>query len=133
GVDYAADVAGFLAGGDPIGSRNIVNQVTNQLTNAAASCPNVSRVRFSSYNQGGQLVHNSVKLISASVATRIKAAVIFGDPDNGQAVQDISAANTKIICHVGDNIYDHGVLILAPHLTYGQDAGTAASFIASHV
>ncbi|KAJ7292529.1 cutinase [Mycena rebaudengoi] len=128
GVDYAADIAGFLAGGDPTGSRNMANQ----LTNAAASCPNAALVT-SGYSQGGQLVHNSAKLISASVAARIKAAVIFGDPDNGQFVQGVSAANTEIICHLGDNICDHGVLVLGPHLTYGLDAGTAASFIASHV
>jgi cutinase len=42
GVDYPADIAGFLEGGDPQGSRNMANQ----LTNAASTCPNVSCVRF---------------------------------------------------------------------------------------
>lgn len=49
--------------------------------------------------------------------------------DNGSPVQGVSAADTKVICHTGDNICAHGDLILAPHLTYGADAGTAAAFI----
>ena len=54
--------------------------------------------------------------------------VIFGDPNNGDAVGNIPAANTKVICHTGDNICAGGSLILAPHLTYGRDANTAAAF-----
>lgn len=57
-------------------------------------------------------------------------AVIFGDPDNGQAVQGVSAANTMVICHTGDNICQGGDLILAPHLTYGMNAAQAATFVA---
>lgn len=44
-------------------------------------------------------------------------AVIFGDPDDGDAVGAISASKTKVICHEGDNICQHGDLILIPHLT----------------
>ena len=55
--------------------------------------------------------------------------VIFGDPDNGDAVGKIPASKVKIICHVGDNICQGGALILAPHLTYGQDAQAAAAFV----
>lgn len=51
--------------------------------------------------------------------------------DDGEAVQGASAAKTKIICHVGDDICAHGDLVLAPHLTYSQNAGEAASFAAS--
>jgi hypothetical protein len=82
------------------------------------------------YSQSGQLVHNSVKLISPSVSARIKAAVIFvsisfpvskfNHAVNERAGRPIqrpgSTGITQIICHVGDNIYDHGVLTLAPHL-----------------
>ncbi|THU97353.1 alpha/beta-hydrolase, partial [Dendrothele bispora CBS 962.96] len=85
------------------------------------------------YSQGGQLVHNSAKLLPANVQSRINAAVIFGDPDNGQPVAGVNKANTKVICHNGDNICDGGALILTPHLTYDQDATSAAKFIASKV
>ncbi|KAJ7274161.1 cutinase [Mycena rebaudengoi] len=129
GVNYAADIAGFLAGGDPQGSRTMATL----LTNAASACPNSALVT-SGYSQGGQLVHNSARLISASVASHIKAAVIFGDPDNGQSVQGVSAANTRVFCHFGDNICQGGALVLAPHLTYHLiDMPAAASFIASHI
>ncbi|KAJ7167654.1 cutinase [Mycena filopes] len=124
GVDYPASIPGFLAGGDAQGSTTMATD----LTNAANSCPNAAIVTVG-YSQGGQLVHNSAKQLSAAVLSRINAAVIFGDPDNGQAVAGISAANTKVICHTGDDICLHGDLILAPHLTYGQDANSAAAFI----
>ncbi|CAK5275273.1 unnamed protein product [Mycena citricolor] len=146
GVSYPADVPGFLAGGDPQGSKTMAAD----LTNAANSCPKAALVTVG-YSQGGQLVHNSAKMLSSTVSSRIKAAVIFGDPDNGTAVAGVSAANTKIICHTGDNICAHGDLILPPHLyvvspselmrmgltalfrTYGQDASSAAAFIVSKV
>jgi len=51
--------------------------------------------------------------------------------DEGQAVTGAAASKTKVICHVGDNICDHGDLILIPHLTYGLDAQTAATFVAA--
>ncbi|KAJ7585417.1 cutinase [Mycena floridula] len=128
GVDYPADIPGFLAGGDKAGSATMAAD----LTNAANSCPNAKLVTVG-YSQGGQLVHNSAKQLSPAVSSRISAAVIFGDPDNGQAVAGISAASTKVICHNGDNICAGGDLILAPHLTYGQNAQEAASFIAGLV
>ncbi|KAJ6574438.1 cutA, cutinase A [Mycena capillaripes] len=128
GVNYPADIPGFLEGGDKQGSQTMASD----LTNAAKACPNAALVTVG-YSQGGQLVHNSAKQLSPDVSARINAAVIFGDPDNGAAVTGVSAANTKIICHAGDNICAHGDLILLPHLTYGQDAQSAAAFIASKV
>nr|GAT58447.1 cutinase [Mycena chlorophos] len=128
GVDYPASIQGFLEGGDPQGSQTMAND----LTDAANACPNAALVT-SGYSQGGQLVHNSAKLISSAVSQRIKAAVIFGDPDDGQAVAGVSAANTDVICHVGDDICAGGDLILPPHLTYGADTPAAAAFIVSKV
>ncbi|KAJ7038053.1 cutinase [Mycena alexandri] len=125
GVNYPADIAGFLEGGDPAGSTTMAQD----LASAAASCPNAAIVS-SGYSQGGQLVHNSAKQLSASVAARIKAVVIFGDPDDGEAVQGISSSKTLVICHVGDDICLHGDLVLEPHLTYGADTPTAAAFVA---
>ncbi|KAJ6500959.1 cutinase [Mycena sanguinolenta] len=128
GVHYPASIPGFLEGGDPQGSKTMATD----LTNAATSCPNAAIVTVG-YSQGGQLVHNSAKQLSSAVLSRINAAVIFDDPDNGAAVAGIDSANTKVICHTGDDICLHGDLILAPHLTYGADAGSAAAFIASKV
>jgi cutinase len=84
---------------------------------------------MSGYSQGGQLVHNAAKQIPAATMAKVSSVVIFGDPDDGQAVAGASAANTKVICHTGDNICQGGSLILTPHLTYSQNAGEAASFV----
>jgi cutinase len=105
------------------------------------------------YSQGGQLVHNAAAMLDSTTSSKVAGAVIFGDPskqnpspphtedtnrtnqganrrtDNGKPVQGIS--NTKVICHTGDNICAGGDLILAPHLTYGADANTAAAFAAA--
>ncbi|KAJ7464797.1 cutinase [Mycena galericulata] len=128
GVDYSASIAGFLEGGDPAGSTTMAED----LTNAANSCPDAALFTVG-YSQGGQLVHNSAKQLSAAVTARINAAVIFGDPDNGQPVQGISAADTDIDCHVGDDICAGGDLVLEPHLTYGADTPAAAAFMVSKI
>ncbi|KAJ7625736.1 cutinase [Roridomyces roridus] len=128
GVDYPADVAGFLEGGDPAGSTTMAQD----LTNAASSCPSAALITVG-YSQGAQLVHNSAKQISSSVASRIKAAVTFGDPDNGQQVQGVASNNFDLICHVGDDICAGGDEILEPHLTYGMDTPAAAAFIVARV
>ncbi|KIK61370.1 carbohydrate esterase family 5 protein [Collybiopsis luxurians FD-317 M1] len=128
GVDYPADIPGFLEGGSPEGSTNMANM----LTSAASSCPDAALVT-SGYSQGGQLVHNSANLLSSSVRARINAAVIFGDPDDGEPVTGISASNTDVICHIGDDICAHGDLVLPPHLDYEMDTPGAAAFIAARV
>jgi 2-keto-3-deoxy-6-phosphogluconate aldolase len=56
-------------------------------------------------------------------------AVVFGDPDKGQAVGQVAASNVKTVCHLGDNICAGGSLVLAPHLTYAKDASDAAAFV----
>ena len=130
-----------------------------------SQCAN-TKVVMSGYSQGGQLVHNAAKQLPSAVASKVAAAVIFGDPgtiqnevsmlnpkpftthtqpsrtllshtltltppptDNGAAVTGVSAAKTKVICHNGDNICQHGNLVLTPHLTYSQNAGEAAQFV----
>ncbi|KAE9406519.1 cutA, cutinase A [Gymnopus androsaceus JB14] len=128
GVDYPASIAGFLEGGDPAGSQTMAND----LTSAVNSCPD-AKIVSAGYSQGGQLVHNSAKLISAAVAKRINAVVIFGDPDFPQPVAQVSSSIVDVDCHVGDDICAGGDLILEPHLTYGADTPAAAAFIVSKI
>jgi len=128
GVDYPADIPGFLEGGDPGGSATMASLVSQ----AASQCPS-TKIVMSGYSQGGQLVHNAAKTLSSSLTAKVSAVVIFGDPDNGQAVGSIPASKVDIICHVGDNICQGGDLVLEPHLTYSLDAGSAASFVAGKV
>ncbi|OBT39138.1 hypothetical protein VE00_09691 [Pseudogymnoascus sp. WSF 3629] len=124
GVDYPANVVGFLAGGDAAGSKNMADLVGQAFT----QCPN-TKVVISGYSQGGQLVHNAAKQLSADNSAKIAAAVIFGDPDNGDAVGSLPATKVDIICHAGDNICDGGAVILPAHLNYSMDAGAAAAFV----
>lgn len=75
GVEYAADIPGFLAGGDATGSQTMA-QLTQQ---AITQCP-TSKVVMSGYSQGGQLVHNAAAMLPASVTGKVAGVVIFGDP-----------------------------------------------------
>ena len=74
-------------------------------------------------------IHYRYLKTRADISSRL--VVIFGDPDDGQAVGSIPSSKVKVICHAGDNICDGGALVLPAHLTYGQDAGTAAAFAKS--
>lgn len=103
---------------------NFVNQVFQ-------ACPN-TQVVMAGYSQGGQIVHNAAKLLSAQTMAKVSSVVIFGDPDNGQAVTGVSAAKTLVICHEGDNICQQGDVILLPHLTYAENAAQAASFVVAN-
>jgi len=124
GVDYPADIAGFLVGGDPGGSATMADLVTQ----AISQCPS-SRIVMGGYSQGGQLVHNAAKTFSAATTAKIAAVVIFGDPDDGTPTGNIPAAKVDTFCHVGDDICLGGDLILPPHLDYGENTPAAAGFI----
>ncbi|CAG8976176.1 hypothetical protein HYALB_00010434 [Hymenoscyphus albidus] len=126
GIDYAADVQGFVAGGDKKGSALMATSTKKALS----SCPE-SKVIMSGYSQGGQLVHNAATMLSPAEQQQVAGVVIFGDPLNGKAVGSIPASKTKIICHNGDNICEGGSQIRQAHLTYRNDAGAAAQFVAT--
>ncbi|KAF7546455.1 hypothetical protein G7046_g9297 [Stylonectria norvegica] len=129
GVEYPADVAGIIAGGDSNGSKKMASLVEETFK----KCPD-TKVVISGYSQGAMLVHNAAKLLSADLTGKIAAAVTFGDPYKSQEVKGVSADRTKIICHADDNVCQGGAMILPSHLTYGsQNAGEAASFVASKI
>ena len=84
-------------------------------------------------SQGAQVVYKGAAELSSGLAAKVQAAVLFGNPDNGQAVPNINNADVKTFCHAGDLICDGTAIVLPAHLTYGIDAPAAADFIASHV
>ncbi|KAJ0123830.1 cutinase [Diaporthe amygdali] len=126
GVDYDATVTDYLEGGDPEGSQEMASLVTKALS----SCPN-SKIVLSGYSQGGQLVHNAAKLLPAETMQAVSSVVIFGDPDSSQSVENVDLEKVMVVCHQGDDICQFGDLILLDHLTYAQDADTAAAFVVS--
>ncbi len=71
------------------------------------------------HSQGGQLVHLSVAQLSSEIQQKIKAIVIFGDPDNGKVFPGNLNAVEKTFCAAGDDICLGGDLVLPPHLSYG--------------
>ncbi|KIJ32011.1 carbohydrate esterase family 5 protein [Sphaerobolus stellatus SS14] len=128
GVNYPADIAGFEEGGDPAGSATLAADVTAQ----ASACPN-TKIVISGYSQGAQLVHKGAALLSSSVQSRVNAVVMFGDPDNGQALAGGLSNRSLTFCATGDDICLGGQIITVFHLGYGANTPQAASFVVSHI
>ncbi|POS77968.1 cutinase [Diaporthe helianthi] len=126
GVEYEATVADYLEGGDPEGSQ----EMASLMTEALSSCPS-SKIVLGGYSQGGQLVHNAAKLLPADTMRAVSSVIIFGDPDSSQSVDNIDPGKVLVVCHEGDDICQFGDLVLLEHLTYAQDAHTAADFVVS--
>ncbi|KAJ7849168.1 cutinase [Mycena leptocephala] len=132
GVDYAADVLGYLEGGDPAGSATMAGLINT----AASKCPSTEIV-LGGYSQGAQLVHKAAATLSATVTARISAVVLFGDPERvgrstPPAVGTVPAAKVDSFCHTGDIICT-GLGGAAEHLNYDEDAPAATAFIVAHV
>ncbi|EPE30730.1 alpha/beta-Hydrolase [Glarea lozoyensis ATCC 20868] len=126
GVTYPASIFGFLGGGDTAGSKTLAGLVNQAFT----QCPS-TKVVVSGYSQGGQLVHNAARQLSAAVSAKVSSVVIFGDPNYGSAVGTIPASKVKVFCHTGDNICEGGITVTSAHLNYKNDAPAAAKFVAS--
>lgn len=107
-------------------------QVTGELEAVVVGDVNAER-GLTGCSQGAQVVYKGAALLSSDLASKIKAAVLFGNPDDGQAVPNIDNSNVKTYCHVGDLICAGEPIVLAQHLTYGIDAPSAASYIAGKV
>jgi hypothetical protein len=84
-------------------------------------------------SQGAQVVHLGVKQISAAAASQLSAVVFFGDPDDGQALQNIAANKDDTYCFSTDLICDGLPIVLPAHLSYALDAVPAAQFVAGLV
>jgi len=125
--NYHANIDGYLEGGEASGSQSMATQIEQ----VYAKCPNTKLVA-SGYSQGGQLVHNAAALLPAKVGSWISSIVIFGDPDNGQAIANVPSTQVATYCNVSDNICENGILILPAHLLYGLNAEAAAAFVAAH-
>ncbi|KAL8741489.1 MAG: hypothetical protein Q9190_005911 [Brigantiaea leucoxantha] len=133
GVAYAATWNGAFSGGDAAGSQTMASLVGQ----AVSQCPS-TQIVLSGYSQGGQLVHNAAKKLSADLTSKVSSVVIFGDPYNGQAVGSIPSSKVDEICASGDSICSRGGSSGggggaggSGHLSYGNYASQAAAFVKS--
>jgi len=124
--DYPATIDEYLEGGSPTGT----SEMAAQIEQAFSLCPDTKLIS-SGYSQGAQLVHKSAALLPADVAEWITAVVVFGDPDDGQAISNVAASKVDTFCNTGDDICQDGIIITVEHLIYAEDASAAASFVVS--
>lgn len=128
-VDYAANSSQSSAGPG-------ATDLTNHVTSLAASCPNTQFV-LGGYSQGATVVDIALGIstgtstgtaIPTSLAPRVKAVVVFGNP-LGLQRQTIATASTlygprsRDYCNAGDPVCGNGSNISA-HLAYASNGST---------
>ncbi|PVH86021.1 carbohydrate esterase family 5 protein [Cadophora sp. DSE1049] len=121
GVNYEAQPAGFFAGGSARGATMMATLINSTL----ATCPSTPLL-LSGYSQGAQLIHLATSSLPSNTASKIASIVLFGDPNNGTAIQGVESTRVRTFCHAGDDICKGGDAVLKDHLTYAKDARTAA-------
>ncbi|KAH9210756.1 cutinase [Leptodontidium sp. 2 PMI_412] len=128
GVNYPASYEEAAAGGSKEGTANLVSFA--QL--ASSKCPN-TQIILSGYSQGAQLIHLAGPSLT-SVASKIAAVVVFGDPYNNQAISNISPSKVRSFCANGDFICNrNGGFDPNAHTSYGKNAAEAAAFVLSKI
>ena len=84
GVDYPADILGYLEGGDTGGA----STMAGLLNQAASQCPN-TQIILSGYSQGAQVAHLAEDQISADVAAKIAAVVSDIQSQSGDEIANV--------------------------------------------
>ncbi|MCJ1471131.1 hypothetical protein MMC07_009779 [Pseudocyphellaria aurata] len=128
GVEYPATFLDYLEGDDAEGAA----MLASLLGQAVSLCPS-TQIVLSGYSQGARLVHHGVAQTSASVAERVAAVALFGDPYDGRPLPNIAAAKVKTFCFVEDLICKNTIIVDAFHFAYSIYAIPAALFVQSMV
>lgn len=88
------------------------------------------------YSQGAAVNHRAIEDLSASVKNQIAGVVTFGDTQaraDNQQIPNFPRDKLKIFCGgvIRDTVCDGNLAgaVLAPHLSYGRDAGEAGQFL----
>ncbi|KAH7130966.1 cutinase-domain-containing protein [Dactylonectria macrodidyma] len=123
GVAYAANMTGYLLGGDPHGSL----QMAFDIAASAVKCPK-TKIVVSGYSQGAQLVHNAAKLLPPLILRKVSSAVTFDDPLNPAQVYGLKG-KSLILCTDGDDVCFQGTGMTLAHLSYSTKADEAADFV----
>lgn len=69
--------------------------------------------------------------ICSSISLGTFAGPLISQTDSSQGVENVDADKVLVVCHKGDDICQFGDLVKLEHLTYAQDADTAADFVLS--
>ncbi|KAH9427829.1 hypothetical protein MCOR02_011328 [Pyricularia oryzae] len=108
GVTYAANILGFLLGGDPTGARSW--RPTQQRIKVPQHQNRPLRLQ-----PGRSGRPRAAGLLSADVASKVSAVLTLGDPFQKRTLANIPASKWKVICHDGDSICTGGIIPNDPH------------------
>ena len=86
--DYLADIAGFEAGGSATGSQNMARLIAQTMQ----QCPKME-LCVSGYSQGAKVADNAANMITQAL---INSVVLFGDPDDGEALGKAHASKVSV-------------------------------------
>ncbi|KAI8270173.1 hypothetical protein K4K58_011574 [Colletotrichum sp. SAR11_239] len=121
GVAYPATFEGFNNNGTE-GVPSMINFINKAITN----CPN-SKIAISGYSQGALVVRSTTQSLPAATMAKINSVLTFGDPGYPNPIPGADG-KTQIICHDDDAVCKGG-FITVDHLTYAENATTAAEFV----
>lgn len=78
----------------------------------------------------------SIQALPSNIQSQVKAVVLFGftrNQQDGGRIPNYPTSQTKVYCATGDLVCDGTLTITPAHLTYGDDAADASSFLSSFV
>jgi len=123
-VEYSGGATGYLTGGDVAGT-TLMEKMTKD---AVSKCPD-SKLLMIGYSQGSQVLHKAVSNLPSNVASHIKAVVVFGDPNKGQAIKGISNSIILTECFANDNVCNGLPLPVGAHNEYYKRIDEATDWI----